>query len=206
MSKPFTAFTLEHKARVNVLKTEVIVSSITTINPNGGTRKYIAVWDTGATNTVISQRVATNFNLIPTGKIPVSTASGKTISNQYLVSMILPNKLNVPDILVTEGDLGDNFDVLIGMDIIGCGDFSVTNVDNKTVFSFRYPSCETIDYCKEARKIKNKEIEKAQKELERKIKQHGNDKCPCGSGKKYRYCHGIEEMKEIKKNKETVKS
>lgn len=34
------------------------------------------------------------------------------------------------------------------MDIISKGDFAITNVDGKTVFSFRIPSVETIDFVK----------------------------------------------------------
>ncbi len=40
----------------------------------------------------------------------------------------------------------DSVDVLIGMDVIGLGDFSITNKDGKTTFSFREPSMEEIDY------------------------------------------------------------
>ena len=36
--------------------------------------------------------------------------------------------------------------VLIGMDIITSGDFSVSNYNGKTVFTFRTPSQERIDY------------------------------------------------------------
>jgi hypothetical protein len=39
-------------------------------------------------------------------------------------------------------------DVLIGMDIIGEGDFAVTHQDGKTTFSFRVPSLKTIDFRK----------------------------------------------------------
>ena len=48
-------------------------------------------------------------------------------------------------------DLGDDIDVLIGMDIIQHGDFSITNVNNKTTFSFRTPSMKEIDYVKESK-------------------------------------------------------
>jgi hypothetical protein len=44
-------------------------------------------------------------------------------------------------------------DVLVGMDVISLGDFSITNVGQKTVVTFRVPSCETIDYVAEARGI-----------------------------------------------------
>jgi hypothetical protein len=34
------------------------------------------------------------------------------------------------------------------MDVIGQGDFAVTNHRNETVFSFRIPSVSVIDFCK----------------------------------------------------------
>lgn len=37
------------------------------------------------------------------------------------------------------------------MDIIKHGDFSITNINNKTTFSFRIPSTKEIDYVKESR-------------------------------------------------------
>jgi hypothetical protein len=52
---------------------------------------------------------------------------------------------------VSEGQLGGAIDVLIGMDIIGRGDFSVTCVGGKTCMSFRFPSKATIDYVAEGK-------------------------------------------------------
>ena len=40
------------------------------------------------------------------------------------------------------------------MDIIASGDFSVTNLDGKTIFSYRHPSIKHIDYVKEANALK----------------------------------------------------
>jgi len=67
-------------------------------------------------------------------------------------------------------------DVLIGMDILGLGDFAVTHQDGKTVFSFCVPSRKHIDFVAE--------IKTAIPQVPR------NVPCPCGSGKKYKACHG----------------
>ena len=88
------------------------------------------------------------------------------------------------------------------MDIITLGDFSVTNFDEKTTFSFRYPSCSKIDYVMEAKKLQRKDLKKQLKSIEQEIKKNG--KCSCGSGKKYRYCHGKEQLKQIKAELEKV--
>lgn len=47
------------------------------------------------------------------------------------------------DLLVYCIDIED-YEMLIGMDIISLSDFVITNADGKTVLSFRNPSKETI--------------------------------------------------------------
>lgn len=197
MSKNFTAITTKYKGRQLILHQQIILKADDKINTIKKEKKYNAIWDTGATNTVVSKEVAKEMKLIPVGKVEVSTANGKTITDKYIISLEFPNQLTINDMEVTGGNLGDNVDMLLGMDIISLGDFSVTNVDNKTTFTFRFPSCETIDYCKEARVIKNKNNLKILKEQEKLIKQHGNERCPCGSGRKYRYCCGRKKLEEI---------
>ena len=58
--------------------------------------------------------------------------------------------MTVNDVLVTGADLGTDIDVLIGMDIIRHGDFSITNTNSATTFSFRIPSVAEIDYVQES--------------------------------------------------------
>ena len=53
----------------------------------------------------------------------------------------------VEGIDVCESEIGNQgIGVLIGMDIIGKGDFAVSNYDGKTVFTFRTPSIKLTDY------------------------------------------------------------
>lgn len=144
--------------------------------------KCVALWDTGATNTVITKAVAQALNLPVTGKAVVSHAAGVSRVPKHVVNIMLPNNVGIPFTEVTEGDL-KGCDVLIGMDIITKGDFAITNVGGKTTFSFRIPSVETIDYCNQPNMAPDKPIVKA--------KQPGrNEPCPCGSGKKYKHCCG----------------
>ena len=42
--------------------------------------------------------------------------------------------------------LSSYFEILIGMDIIGLGDFAITNKNNKTTLSFCLPSLAEIDF------------------------------------------------------------
>ncbi len=55
---------------------------------------------------------------------------------------------------------------------------------------------------------KNIEKQKASniRKIEMDLKQHGNEKCPCGSGKKFRYCCGKEEINKLKKDIEKAKN
>src|SRR3989344_2351006 len=95
-----------------------------------------------------------DLKLQPTGVRETRHAGGKSSNNTYLVNITLPNRVMVPHVRVTEVQLipDDNVSddkqpqLLIGMDIIGLGDFAVTNANGKTTFSFRVPSVREIDF------------------------------------------------------------
>ena len=117
--------------------------------------EFSAIWDTGASNTVVSQRVVKTCGLIPLGKAYAQTAGGNFIQNRYLVRLDLPNRITIPTMWVTEGDLGENLDVLIGMDVIGVGDLAITNSNGKTCLSFQTPSEKCIDFVRDINKQKS---------------------------------------------------
>lgn len=145
--------------------------------------KCMALWDTGASNTVITPKLAKALNLPVTGMVNVNHAGGTSLVPKHIVNIMLPNDVGIPFTEVTEGNL-TGIDMLIGMDIISRGDFSITNVGGKTTFSFRIPSVETIDYCQNSGHVPPvKPIVKASKVGR-------NDPCPCGSGKKFKHCCG----------------
>ena len=79
----------------------------------------------------------------------VHTASAEVDAEVYLVNIGLPNGVGFLHVQVTKGTIAPGVDVLIGMDIINQGDFTVTNKGGITVFSFRYPSAIHIDFVKE---------------------------------------------------------
>lgn len=109
-----------------------------------------AQWDTGATGTCISKELVQRLNLMPTGKVKVSTPSGIGIMNKYIINLILNNEIRITNLIVMDSEIGNQgIDVLIGMDIISMGDFAVSNFDGKTRFSFRIPSQEHIEYKRE---------------------------------------------------------
>ena len=157
----FLAFTLKSNGILNMLKTDTLVLSDIRKKDTSYTPKlWRGLWDTGASKSSITQRIVDDLNLIPVGNTNISTANGVVAVNTYFVDFGLPNGVTVKNVLVSCADLGEDIDVLIGMGIIRHGDFSITNVNNKTTFSFRTPSVEEIDYVKESRNIyenKNKD-------------------------------------------------
>jgi hypothetical protein len=108
--------------------------------------QFDAIWDTGATNCVISQAVIDQCGLVATGITQVHGVHGPAQSETYLVNIGLPNAVLFPGVRVTRGELVSGADMLIGMDIINRGDFAVTNYGGLTKFSFRVPSQEHIDF------------------------------------------------------------
>ncbi len=118
--------------------------------------ELVALWDTGATNSVITTKVVEELGLAPSGMANVSGILGSGMQNTYLVSIYLPSSVSFREVNVTEcPSITGGYDVIIGMDIITTGDFSVTNVNGKTTFSFRYPSIKEIDFVAEADILKS---------------------------------------------------
>jgi hypothetical protein len=179
------SFTVRYGVRKNVLPTEILISKPHSLGPNFAVpaevvkeaKKFTGLWDTGATNSVISQKVVDECGLIPTGMAMVHSTTESKPCETFLVSIFLPNKVVFPSIRVTKGQPKD-CDVLIGMDIINQGDFAITHNDGKTMFSFRIPSIEEIDFVKKG------------SEPYHSTKISRNSPCPCGSGKKYKKCCG----------------
>lgn len=88
-----------------------------------------------------------SYKLISELVVASSAPSGVMDSKMYMVDFILPNNIAVKHINVL-GAYPSSTDVLIGMDIIGLGDFAVTNYLNQTSFTFRVPSAERMDFTK----------------------------------------------------------
>ena len=154
--KPIS-FTLSHDGIARELKTEIHIAL--PFKPSDGKFefidikdhkifKYYAIWDTGATSSVITKKVVDECELKPISRVKVNTVSGEDESLVYLVSLFLPNKIVIPQLSVIEGVISGDSNALIGMDVITKGDLAITNKDGKTIFSFRIPSITNIDFVK----------------------------------------------------------
>lgn len=187
LNNPFQAFTVRAPGIASQLTSAVSISlgydPSAPPDPLPLRHDAVALWDTGATRSVISPAVVSALGLVPVGAVEVSHAGGLSTSPQYIVNFGLPNSVTVVGVLVTEFPGLGGFDAIIGMDIISIGDFSVTHVDGKTCMSFRTPSLREIDYVAEHRSWLKAAVGR-------------NAPCPCGKtdagGKpiKFKYCHG----------------
>lgn len=177
------AFTVKYNRIVNRILIEVhVTAAFDLANPPANPKHHTtqALWDTGATHSVITEGTANALGLTPTGQKLVRHAGGQGNYNTHVVNLFLPNKVGVVGVLVSEcPDIG-GFGAIIGMDIISGGDLCITNHQGETWVTFRYPSQHGVDYVAEINRGKQTAFGRAGR----------NEPCPCGSGKKYKKCHG----------------
>jgi predicted aspartyl protease len=111
--------------------------------------EYVAVWDTGASLSLIRPEVVRELELVPVRQVYISGITGReTCSSVYAVHVRVSKDIYIPNIEVVEGK-PTGCDMLIGMNIINLGDFAVSNFKGSTMFSFRIPSMEKIDFTRE---------------------------------------------------------
>ncbi len=130
-------------------------------------KTFKAIWDTGATNSVITQTVVDACQLKATGMAKVHGVLSTDVAETFLVNLLLPNAVQVVGVEVTLGKMAGAADILLGMDIITNGDFSITNVGGETVFSFRVPSIKTVDFVKEANALNAAAKKRAKRKAKR---------------------------------------
>ena len=110
---------------------------------------FTALWDTGATNSVISQVVVDACELTPVGFTEVFHVDGSYLAEVYVVNVTLPSNFTISNLSVVKADI-PLADILVGMDIISQGDFAITNQNGGTKFTFRIPSIEDIDFVEDS--------------------------------------------------------
>jgi predicted aspartyl protease len=115
-----------------------VITDIYIFKTSDDIRVYKALWDTGATETLISSKIITELNLEKTGEVEVSTINGTLNSKRFSCGLLLENHSKSINIQPAEYPYRRECDVIIGMDIIQHGLFII----NKGKFSF------TIDQLK----------------------------------------------------------
>jgi hypothetical protein len=136
------------KIQSEILISDGMAQGVAKIGPEKcGARKYTAIWDTGATSSAITRRVVNELLLPVVSRGISNTAAGSVETTGHVTHLWLPHGIIVMNCIATCVDLGAiDADVLIGMDVIGKGDFSISNFDGKTIMSFREPSMGHVDY------------------------------------------------------------
>lgn len=149
------SLTFTYPALVNVVHSPCFVSVGFDLanppDPRPPSIQFHAIWDTGATASVITQEVVDRLGLVATGMTKVHGFDGETTAEVYVVNIALMQDVEFPGATVTKGKIIGGPCVLIGMDIIGKGDFAITNSNGKTTMSYRYPSQMTIDFVQQHR-------------------------------------------------------
>ena len=141
--------TRRFQEKIDSIVTESYVYAPTDLAQGGSVKRVKiqrSLWDTGASVTLISARVAKVLGLTSIGKSGVSGYNqGIDVKDTFLVHIGLPTGDIITNIMAMEFDT-DEYDVVIGMDVICNGDLAITNKDEKTTFSFRIPSEQEIDF------------------------------------------------------------
>jgi hypothetical protein len=180
------SFTVEYPSVVDGIVTSCLIceafDSSVEVKNRPKMFEFAGLWDTGATMTCISSRVVRQLDIKHVGFAKMIHANGDSRVCKHLVNIGLPNGVGFYSVSVLECEL-NGIDVLVGMDIISMGDFSITNTGGKTVFSFRFPSLQRIDFVEADNKV-------AHTPYLAPIRQSRNELCNCNSGKKYKDCCG----------------
>jgi len=151
----YKTLTESYDAPVSELITQVSISPIRMVND----KPFIvsALWDTGAEVTCIDSALAGRLNLRlyeDTGDTYLSGLGGDVEAKLTFVDLFLTPSLKIASCPVQVANLPDNSDLIIGMDIIGMGDFAVCNADSKTSFSFVIPAFpDRIDFAEKAKAV-----------------------------------------------------
>jgi hypothetical protein len=186
MPLKYHAFTQKYPGLTNRIITPVhVAAGFSSAHPPSNPKwvSTSALWDTGASQSVVTAATAKTLGLVATGKSLVHHAGGKGLANTYVVNFRLPNNVGIEGALVSEctDPEHNQFGAIIGMDIIMTGDFTLTNHAGNSWVTFRIPSIGGIDFVADSQKVLLPAVSN---------KIGRNEPCPCGSKKKYKKCHG----------------
>jgi predicted aspartyl protease len=195
---------VRYGGRTNVLPMKVEIGSAFQVPepPPPKMELFDAIWDTGASCSVITQKVVDALGLKPIGITRSRHAQGETDTEVFLISLRFPQSIGFPTLRVTRGILGDHLQVLIGMDVISRGDLSITNHDGATELNFQVPSQGLGSLHTAQQKLHfpaqpnlppdtpSQPTATSPVEPAHSNKIPRNAPCPCGSGKKYKKCCG----------------
>lgn len=123
-------------------ETRRIITEVVVSNPlTGLTMKCRGLWDTGGRVSTISQSVIESIGLMPDKKMSyrVQTTTGVHFSAVYPIVLMFDD-VGLGCSAMSCEKIIDEVDIIIGMDIITKGDFSITNANGRTEMIFRLPT------------------------------------------------------------------
>jgi predicted aspartyl protease len=154
-SRKCRSFSVIHNYIARQIRTEIMVSDGMMVDvayrgpEKCGAKRYVAIWDTGATASAITRRVVDELHLPVISRGMTTTAAGLVPTTGHNIHLWMPHGIVIMHCVANCVNLGVlDVDVLIGMDVIGQGDFSISNYEGKTIMSFREPSMGHVDYTK----------------------------------------------------------
>lgn len=116
------------------------LESYVAVGGEGSMMAVNALWDTGSTESLISEKIVKMIEPILKNKSKYVTRDVVIECETYAVSLSLSDEITFRDVLMKKADLSDkNVDIIIGMDIISRGDFEIRNYNNLVEFAFRIP-------------------------------------------------------------------
>src|SRR6266568_7953594 len=120
---PYLAFTQKYPGITNRIITPVHIAAAFDPKHPPSNPKWLqvsALWDTGASQSVVTATTAKTLGLVETGKSLVHHAGGQGLASTYVVNFLLPNQVGMPGVLVSEctDPEHNQFGAIIGMDII----------------------------------------------------------------------------------------
>jgi len=156
IDKRYYAFDTEYKKIAREITTPVSIFSSHT-SAEGKCVETYAVWDTGATHSVLSPKIVQDLDLFP-----IDTCIVRGINHDQISDIVIASICITSDLLLTGKRFSVNnipgADVLLGMDIITMGDFIINNAEGQTLFSFVIPPFkDKISFSKKADGLNNKE-------------------------------------------------
>ena len=135
------------EGRTNVILSDAYVFEAVDLDKEEPSDQFFtqrAAWDTGAEITLISPRVVNSLNLKPITKATITGIGGNEEVEVFKIHIGLPNDYLYEDLTVYCSDI-DDYDILIGMDLISLSDFFITDIEGNTRFCFQIPATGRID-------------------------------------------------------------
>jgi hypothetical protein len=156
-----SAFRILYRTLVPELATVVEILPVTTEDPMLAKTSVTiqAIWDTGATKSVISHGLQKQLKLIPIRKVMAKSVNHIEQVSMVEITVKLTNEIIIPRLEVAVSELNSpGANMLIGMDIISQGDFCISNFNAETIFSFAMPPFkDRVDLFEKSSEL-NKEI------------------------------------------------